>query len=31
MVTLGFGELLVPVVLVVLGIGLIVGSRRQVG
>jgi len=28
MVTLGFGDLLVPVVLVVLGIGLILGSRR---
>jgi hypothetical protein len=31
MVTLGFGDLLVPVVLVVLGIGLILGSRRQLG
>jgi hypothetical protein len=28
MVTLGFGDLLVPVILVVLGIGLILGSRR---
>jgi putative exporter of polyketide antibiotics len=31
MVTLGIGDLLVPVVLVLLGIGLIFGSRRQVG
>lgn len=30
MVTLGIGDLLVPVVLVLLGIGLILGSRRSV-